>query len=45
MGKRRMKGCSMSLTIIKMHIETTMRYHFTALRTARNNKSTNKRCW
>ena len=35
-----MKGCSASLAIRKMQIKTTMRYHFTLVRTATINKST-----
>ena len=39
-----MKRCSAALAIIEMKIETTMRYHFTWVRVANINKSTNK-CW
>ena len=43
-AQRHMKGCSASLAIGKMQIKTTMRYHFTPLRTAIINKATSK-CW
>ena len=39
-AQRHMKGRSASLAIGEMHIETTMRYHFTLVRTAIINKST-----
>ena len=40
-----MKGYSASLPIREMQIQTRMRYHFTLVRMAIINKSTNKKCW
>ena len=40
-----MKQCSTSLAIRKMQFTTTMSYHFTPIRMAVINKSTNNRCW
>ena len=44
-AQRHMKGCSASLAIRVMQIKTTMRYHFTQIRMAITNKSTNNKCW
>ena len=38
--QRHREGCSASIAIREMHIKTTVRYHFTLVRMATINKST-----
>ena len=44
-AQKHMKRCSISLAIREMQMKTTMRYHFTPVRMAIINKSTNSKCW
>ena len=43
-AQRYIKRCSASLAIREMQIKTTVRYHFTLVRMAIINKSTNNKC-
>ena len=45
MADIRMKKCSTLLITTEMQIKTTMRYHFTLIRTAIIKKSINNECW
>ena len=43
-AQRHMKGSSASLAMREMQVKITMIYHFTPVRMAITNKSTNKKC-
>ena len=45
MAQWHMKECWTSLTVREMQLKTTMRYHFTLVRLAIINKSTNNKYW
>ena len=44
-AQRHMKRCSTSQSFREIQIKTTVRYHFTPVRIAIINKSTNNKCW
>ena len=44
-ANKHLKGCSTSLIVREMPIETTMRYHLTPVRMPIIKKLTNSKCW
>jgi hypothetical protein len=45
MAEKHLKKCSISLIIREMQIKTTLRFHLTPLRMAKNKISGDSRCW
>ena len=45
MANRHMEGCSASLVLKEIQIETTVRYHLTLVRMDITEKSTLNKCW